>query len=613
MRSEKGKARAAKHVHSVTIPTSAAKLAGDRVFRATLLGRASGLGEDRKILNTGLKGAFMTLRGVLCSRLISVASVVAIALFLGLTASAQDTPVLLFKYPNTINNTTGIANSSFLAQGPDGVFYDTIFSNGQFNNGSVYTMSLSGAFTLLFSFCAEGGFCTVNGTGPQGGVTLGSDGNFYGTTSGGGAGGQGTVFKITPAGKLTTLFSFPSTGADGSNPTFRVFQASNGEFYGVTPSGGNTNGTFFSITTAGSFKLLASFHSGVNGSNPNLPTQGADGNFYGTTHNGGPNSACCGVVYKATPAGKITVLFTFASGEGSSVGQLVQGSDGNFWGVTNGVPFISGGELFKVSATGHLTVVHTFGAFQGDADAPVSGLIAGSDGFLYGVTNAGGKANVGAIYSVNPATDAYAVLYSFCATSPCDAFGPSPVLAQDTNGTFFGNTGGNSDGGSYFFSFDTGLGPFVRTLTQSGRVGATVSFLGQDFTLATKVEFGGASATFKVISDTELTAVVPAAAVTGAVKVITSKGTLSATSKFKVLPTIKSISPTSGSVGTVVTVTGTGLTGATKVTVGGIAATFKAVSGTEVEVTVPTGAKTGAISIATAGGSASSSTFTVAP
>jgi hypothetical protein len=220
-------------------------------------------------------------------------------------------------------------------------------------------------------------------------------------------------------------------------------------------------------------------------------------------------------------------------------------------------------------------------------------------------------ANVGAIYRVKPSTDAYVVLYSFCATSPCDAFSPGPVLAQDTNGTFFGNTGGNSDGGSYFFSFDTGLGPFVRTLTQSGDVGATITFFAQDFTGATKVEFGGASATFKVVSDTELTAIVPAAAVTGAVKVITSKGTLTALSKFKVLPTIKSISPTSGPVGTVVSVTGTGLTGTTKVTVDGKTASFTQVSSTEITVTIPSDATTGKIEVTTAGGSVSSATFTV--
>ncbi len=555
----------------------------------------------------------MTFKAFLRSQVGSGAALVAIAaLFLGVTASAQDTPVLLYEYPNTSNNTTGITDDSFLAQGPDGEFYDTDWDNGTYNQGSVYTMSVSGDYTLLYSFCAEGGNCLLTGSNPQGGVTLGSDGNFYGTTSFGGADGYGTVFKITPAGKLTTLYSFAGAYADGNNPTFPVIQAGNGDFYGVASSGGaNVNGTFFRISGAGSYTSLASFDSSVNGSNPNLPTQGTDGNFYGTTHSGGPNSACCGTVYKITAAGKITVLYTFPSGEGSSVGQLVEGSDGNFWGVMSGVAFISGGELFKVSPKGDFTVVHTFSG-TGDAGCPVSGLIAGSDGYLYGITNCGGTANYGAIYSVQPSTNDYAVLYSFCSTSPCDAFGPGPVLAQNTNGTFYGNTDGNSDGGSYFFSFDTGLGPFTRTLTKSGDVGATVTFLGQDFTGATEVEFGGVAATFKVVSDSELTAVVPAAAVTGVVRVITAaKKTLTALSKFKVLPAIKSISPTSGPVGTVVTITGSGLTGATKVTFDGKVATFTVKSSTEITATVPTGAAAGKIVVTTAGGTAASATFTV--
>lgn len=139
-----------------------------------------------------------------------------------------------------------------------------------------------------------------------------------------------------------------------------------------------------------------------------------------------------------------------------------------------------------------------------------------------------------------------------------------------------------------------------------------MEFLGQDFTGATKVEFGGVAATFKVVSDSELTAVVPATAVTGVVKVITAaKTTLTALSKFKVLPTIESISPTSGPVGTLVTIAGTGLKGATKVTVDGKLASFTSVSGTEITVTVPSTAATGTIVVTTAGGTATSVTFTV--
>lgn len=543
---------------------------------------------------------------------LQAAMLTAVMLWLVSAAAAQYTPVGLYNYPNTDNNTSGITPSSFLAQGPDGNFYDTIFSNGDFNQGSVYTISLSGDYTLLYSFCAEGGNCLVTGSAPEGGVTLGSDGNFYGTTNGGGTGISGTVFKITPAGKLTTLYSFPSDTAEGVNPVFPVFEATNGDFYGVTSAGGaNGNGVLFRITSAGKYALLASFHDLVNGYNPNLPVQGTDGNFYGTTHNGGPNSGCCGTVYKSTAAGKITVLYTFPSGQGSPVGQLVQGADGNFWGVTNGVPFISCGELFKVSSSGDFTLVQTFGGQPNDVCNAVSGLIVGSDAYLYGVTSAGGSANYGAIYRVNPSTGDLAVISSFCSGGTCTFYQPQPVLAQDTTGTFYGNTSGSSDGGSDFFSLNTGLGPFVRTESQSGKVGAKVTFLGQDFTGATEVEFGGAPATFNVVSETELTAVVPAAAVTGVVSVVTSSGTLTATSNFKVLPTIKSINPTSGPVGTVVTITGSGLTGATSVTVGGKAASFTVVSSTEITVTVPSTAKTGKITVTTAGGTASSATFTV--
>jgi uncharacterized repeat protein (TIGR03803 family) len=553
----------------------------------------------------------MKLTSALRSSQLLKATITALAvLLLASAATAQFTPVGLYEYPNTGNNTSGIAFQSFLAQGPDGLFYDTIATNGEFNAGSVYTISLTGDYTLLYSFCKVGGSLCPDGSGPNGGVTLGSDGDFYGTTSGGGIHGNGTVFKITTDGKLTTLHSFSAAGTDGGSPNYPVFQASNGDFYGATPAGGaNTGGTFFRITSSGSYTTLASFENSVTGYSPNPPVEGTDGNFYGTTHNGGP-PGCCGTVYRATPAGKVTLLYTFPSGPGSAIGRLVEGSDGNFWGVTAGAPFGSCGELFKVSSSGDLTVVHTFAGQPGDGCLPLSGLIAGSDGNLYGVTSAGGSANVGAIYRVNPSTDDYALVASFCG-SGCTFYNPQPVLAQNTNGTFYGNSFGSSDGGSDFFSLDVGLGPFTRTETQSGAVGAHVVFLGQDFTGATEVEFGGASATFNVVSDSEVTAVVPAAAVTGVVSVVTSTGTVSSLGNFKVLPKIKSISPTSGQTGTLVTITGTGLTGATSVTVDGKAASFTQVSSTEITVTVPSTAKSGKIMVVTAGGSASSVTFTV--
>lgn len=207
-------------------------------------------------------------------------------------------------------------------------------------------------------------------------------------------------------------------------------------------------------------------------------------------------------------------------------------------------------------------------------------------------------------------------LYSFCSVAGCtDGILPESPLIQHTNGKFYGTASGNSLCCGTFFSLDMGLPPFTRSTANEGKVGATVDFLGQGFTDTTSVSFGGTLATtFHATSDTLLTAKVPVGALTGVVKIVTSLGTLLGSHNFKVLPTVKTISPTSGVVGTVVTITGTGLTQATKVTFGGKAGTFTVNSDSQITATVPTTAKTGKIAVTTPGGAASSTTtFTVTP
>ena len=535
-----------------------------------------------------------------------IISVAAMAtLFLSTMAIAQ-TVAGLYEYPGVSNNTTGLSNTSQVAQGLDGNIYMTDQLDGEYGLGSVFNISPAGDPTTLYSFCEEGGACATTGALPFGGVTMGSDGNFYGTVQNGGTYGFGQVFKLTSKGVRTTVYNF--TGAnpgDGGPSEYPVFLASDGDLWGVQTNG---CGGVFKLTLKGAISSYP--FDCTNGSNPNLPTEGSDGNFYGTTARGG-DASCggCGVAYKATTGGKITVLYTFTDSSTDGAypqGVLVEGPDGNYWGVTQ-QPY---GVIFKISPAGEFTQVHAFAGPPNDGDFPYVGLTLGSDGNFYGTTGGGGSDNAGTIFRVSPGGD-YSVLYSFVASAAGPGFGPCTVMFQNTNGTFYGNTCGNSLGGSYFYSLDMGLAPFVHTVSQSGEVGATIEFLGQDFTGTTEVEFGGASATFKVVSDTELTAVVPTAAVTGLVSVVTSTGTLTATSKFKVLPTIKSISPTSGPVGTLVTVTGSGLTGATSVTVDGKTASFTVVSSSEITVTVPSTAKTGKIVVTTAGGSATSKTFTV--
>ena len=159
-----------------------------------------------------------------------------------------------------------------------------------------------------------------------------------------------------------------------------------------------------------------------------------------------------------------------------------------------------------------------------------------------------------------------------------------------------------------------GLSPFAKLVLWSGKVGSTVEILGLGFTTASSVAFGGAPASFTVVSDTYLKATVPANTATGSVHVATSAATLASSHIFLVVPVVKSFVPASGPVGTTVTITGTGLTGTTKVTFGSKGAAFSVNSNSQITATVPAGAKTAKISVLTAGGKASSpSSFTVTP
>ena len=567
-------------------------------------------------------------RTVLSPVLPLVLSLVTVALLLTAAATAQTfTP--LYTYPNTSNNSTGVNAPALFSQGPDGELYSTIQTNGTYNYGSVYKMSTTGVYTSVYSFCAEGGFCNTTGDTPYGGVTLGTDGNLYGTTLGGGAcdQGVGTIFKVTPAGAWTKLWDFTAgTACDGYTglldegaPYYAPFQAVNGDFYGVDQGVySGTYGIFYMITTKG--KLTAHPFNYADGANPNIPTQGTDGNFYGTTQGGGDPTCKCGAVYKATAAGKITALHTFKgypTDGNRPIGALVQANDGDFYGTTYQGGAYNEGAIFKISASGVYTLLFSLD-FASPAllgSYPVAGLTLGTDGKLYGVTEHGGTNNYGTIFQVVPGGD-LTFLHSFCSVAGCpDGIVPETPLVQHTNGKFYGTASGNSLCCGVFYSFDMGLPPFTRLPAAQGKVGATVGFLGQDFTGVKSVSFDGIkAATFKATSDTYLTAKVPAGALTGAVKIVTSVSTLLGSHNFKVLPTVKTISPTSGVVGTVVTITGISLTQTTKVTFDGKVATFTVINDSEITAAVPTAAKTGKIAVTTAGGAASSATtFTVTP
>jgi uncharacterized repeat protein (TIGR03803 family) len=195
-----------------------------------------------------------------------------------------------------------------------------------------------------------------------------------------------------------------------------------------------------------------------------------------------------------------------------------------------------------------------------------------------------------------------------------DGGNPFDTPVQATDGNFYGTT---HEGGAYgygtVFKLSVGLGRFVETRPTSGKEGTAIVILGTDLTGTTSVKFNGTPAKFTVVSSSEITTTVPDWATTGTVTVVTPSGTLKSNVAFRVTPQIESFTPTSGSEGTVVTITGVSLKQTTAVTFGGVKATkFTVVSDTEVEATVPTDAKTGHITITTSGGTATSSgTFTV--
>jgi uncharacterized repeat protein (TIGR03803 family) len=521
-----------------------------------------------------------------------------------------------------------------LVQGRDGNLYGTT-SGGTTNStaGTVFKMTPDGALTTIYYFCSQPN--CADGSTPVAGLVLGTDGNFYGTTSSGGdlscgyPYGCGTVFKLTPARKLTTLHTFTGQG-DGAGPFASLAQGLNGSFYGTTGSEGG-EGTVFKITPSGTLTTVYYFGL-LDGLWPIAgPALGIDGNFYGTTLAGGTSSNCndgCGTVYKATPAGKLMTLHSFDLTDGTQpVGGVVQAADGNLYGTTalgGSSPVCGGlypdgcGTLFAITPAGKFTTLYNLCSLSNCVDgvSPYGTLIQATDGNIYGTASAGGALGYGTLFQITT-SGGFNVLHNF----DRDNGGvPYAGLMQATNGILYGTTyyGGmppscNFGCGS-IYSLDLGLSPFVEALTYSGKVGKTIEFLGQGFTSSTAVSFNGTPATPSVKSGTYLTAVVPSGATTGFVTITTSSGSLQSNKIFTVNPQIKSFTPTSGPVGTVVTITGVSITQTTKVTLGGKTAAFTVNSDTQVTTTVPTGAKTGKIAIATAGGAATSAgTFILTP
>lgn len=485
---------------------------------------------------------------------------------------------------------------SIMAEGRDGNLYGITSFGGAGNIGTIFKVSPSGAYTQLYSFD------TVHGSTPVGGLLLGLDGNLYGTTEEGGANGFGNVFRITPAGALTVIHDFTGDSTrDGGFPVSPLIIGSDGAMYGTTHPG-----IVFRITPAGVLTRVATTPSESFG--PLLLA--SNGSYYGTTEFAGATQN--GSIYKVTGTTS-TILYSFDGPHGQfPIGGLVQGSDGNLYGTTTSGGTEDAGVIFKITPNGTYSVLYNFSSknYQFGYQA-YAGLIAGNDGNLYGATIWGGLNGAGVIFEIT-ISGAYSVLANFDVP---DGVGAYATPMQHTNGSIYGlNKRGGAIGNGAIYGFKTGLPTFAMLTSPVGLVGGSVGILGSGFSTASRVTFNGTPASFHVVSNTFMTATVPSGE-TGFVTVTTSAGALTSNKIFKVSPKILSFSPTSGRAGDSVVVTGSGLVQTQAISVGGVRATSYVVnSDSQATFTVPSGATTGKIGVSTPGGSAlSTGVFTVNP
>jgi uncharacterized repeat protein (TIGR03803 family) len=441
-----------------------------------------------------------------------------------------------FKTLVVFDGTNGGIPEASLIQGTDGDLYGTTQEGGAggLNEGTVFKITPAGKLTTLHSFKG------ADGANPQAGMVQIANKELYGTTYDGGANGWGAIFKISPVGKLATLYSFCPYCNDGNEPHAGLIQAIDRNLYGTSSNGGiNGVGTVFKITPEGKLTTLYSFCAQTNctdGANPAAGLiQVPNGDFYGTTGGGGTSDA--GTVFKITPKGVLTTLHRFSGTDGNTpVAGLVRATNGGFYGTTFWGGANGDGTVFKITASGVLTTLYSF-CFQlkcADGANPSAGLTLATDGNFYGTTSGGvilGDNNGdGTVFKITPGGK-LATLHSFHVT---DGAGPVGGLVQATNGNFYGTTPEGAGGLGSVFRLSVGLRPFVETLPSKGKVGATVDILGTDLMGATSVSFNGTAATFKIVSKSEITATVPPGATTGKVTVRTPRRKLLSSIAFRV-------------------------------------------------------------------------------
>jgi uncharacterized repeat protein (TIGR03803 family) len=344
---------------------------------------------------------------------------------------------------HTFGGNDGSSPFAGLIQASDGNFYGTTSSGGtgscDMGCGTVFKMDTSGTLTTLHSFAT-----TTEGAHPRAGLVRATDGNFYGTTVAGGAENLGTIFKVDSEGDLTVLHSFAGPPSDGAKPYGGLIQASDGNYYGTTSAGGASDGgSIFRMDSSGNVTTVHSFVAAEGLMPVGELVQGKDGDFYGVTSLANENG-CCGTVFKIDSSGNLITLHKFggfADGAFPAAG-LIQAPDGSFYGTTysDGVPehfATNGGTIFKIDSAGNLTTLHIFGENDGSG---VNGLLLSSDGSLYATAAVGGSGNGGRCLQTD-----FRLADPQLAKTTAATCSPFPADERGSAGAEFGLGAGNAE------------------------------------------------------------------------------------------------------------------------------------------------------------------------
>jgi uncharacterized repeat protein (TIGR03803 family) len=343
-----------------------------------------------------------------------------------------------FTMLHTFTGPDGANPQSRLIQDATGNLYGTTYYAGQSGYGTVFKMASNHKLTVLYSFAGP-----PDAANPSGPLLIDKSGNLYGTTVWGGASNMGTVFRLSSTGAETVLYSFNGNTTDGNNPQGGVISDPTGNLYGTTEAGGNGAGcTFygcgivFELDTAGHETILHNFNGEGDGA---IPWAGllrdAAGNLYGTTVEGGTSGL--GAIFKLNTAGTLTLLHSFAGTDGAyPYGGVIRDTKGNLYGATYEGGTSQVGTVFKLNKAGKLAILHNF---KGNTDGayPPEGLVRDAAGNLYGITAQGGSSNFGTVFKVS-AAGKETVLHTF--TKARQGMLPEAGLLLDKTGDLYGTT-----------------------------------------------------------------------------------------------------------------------------------------------------------------------------